>query len=61
MTGMARRAIRSGKKAPPPRTRTEGALRIARYVRYLYGDETPPAEIAGPLLDAARRTEATGL
>jgi hypothetical protein len=50
---MARRATRAGKKAPPPRTRAEGALRIVRYLRYIYGDETPPADLAGPLLDAA--------
>jgi hypothetical protein len=42
----------SGKKQTPPRTRAEGALRIGRYLRYLYGDETPLAELAGPLLDA---------
>jgi hypothetical protein len=52
MAGMGRRGTRAGKKPPPPRTRTEGALRIGRYVRYLYGEETPPAELAGPLLDA---------
>jgi threonine dehydrogenase-like Zn-dependent dehydrogenase len=53
ITGMTRRAYRSGKKPPSPRSPGEGALRVGRYVRFLYGDETASAVLAEPLLDAA--------
>lgn len=50
---MKKTGKRSGKKQPPPQSRQDGALRIGRYVRWLYGKETPPATLAEPLIDAA--------
>jgi len=50
---MKRTGNKGGKRQPPPQTRQEGALRIGRYVRWLYGEQTPPAALAEPLIDAA--------
>lgn len=50
---MSKAGSRRGKKPTPPRSREEGAVRIGRYVRWLYGQDTPPATLAGPLIDAA--------
>lgn len=49
---MKKTANRRSKKLSPPRTRAEGAIRIGRYMRWLYGDDTPPATLAAPLIDA---------
>lgn len=50
---MKRRSNKSGKKPLPPSSREDGALRIGRYMRWLYGEETPPATLAEPLIDCA--------
>lgn len=43
----------SKKKQARPRSREEGAVRIGRYMRWLYGADTPPATLAEPVIDAA--------
>lgn len=53
MEWMTKRPRKPRKKRAPPRSREEGAIRIGRYVRWLYGSETPPATLAEPLIDAA--------
>lgn len=50
---MKKTSNRRSKMPSPPRTRAEAALRIGRYMRWLYGDDTPPATLAAPLIDAA--------
>jgi len=50
---MKKRSSGTRKPPAPPSSREDGALRIGRYVRWLYGEETPPATLAGPLIDAA--------
>lgn len=49
---MSRRPRKSSKKQPPPQTRQEGAIRIGRYVRWLYGADTLPATLVELLIDA---------
>lgn len=50
---MKKRSSGIRKPPPPPSSREDGARRIGRYVRWLYGDGTPPATLAEPLIDAA--------
>lgn len=50
---MVRRRKGSTDKHVAPRSREEGAIRIGRYMRWLYGKDTPPAVLAEPLIDAA--------
>lgn len=49
---MSRRKGRGGSKKAPPQTRAEGAVRIGRYLRWLYGSDVMPATLAEPLIDA---------
>lgn len=53
ISDMKRIGNRGGEKQPAPQSRQDGALRIGRYVRWLYGEQTPPATLAEPLIDAA--------
>jgi len=47
---MKKTGNKGGKKQPPPQSRQDGALRIGRYVRWLYGEDTPPATLAELLI-----------
>lgn len=49
---MKKRPSGTGKPPVPPSSREDGAVRIGRYIRWLYGPETMPATLAEPLIDA---------
>ena len=52
MSKISSRRRDRGRKHNPPCSRKEGAIRIGRYMRWLYGKDTPPTVLAGPLIDA---------